>query len=174
MKKLGLFVLIAVLFLGFTNVYAKTEKELQDMLTQTITVGKGKYALSDGDKVLVERYFNQNEVSEADCDYIAERVNQAISIIQGEGHVDFKNLSKTAKDKLKALVAEISANTSVKATVTKNSVIVYNSDDTHVEVTHLVKQTGSETSKIAIIASISVLIVAVGTCLVIKQVKTSE
>lgn len=174
MKKLSLFTLIAVLFLGM-NVYAMTESELKDKLTQTITVGSDKYSLSDGDKVLVERYLNENEVSSADADYINERINTVISIIQGQGNANFKNYPTSVKNQLKALVTEVSGNTSVKATVTNGSVIVYNGDgSTFAEITGLVKQTGSETSKTAIIAGISILIVAVGACLVIKQVKTSE
>ena len=174
MKKLGLFVLLMVVFFSFTGVNAKTEEELKNILNQTIKVGKSEYSLSADEKVLVERYLEQNEVSSADADYIAARIDKAIEIIKKEGHADFKKFSKSSKDKLKALVAEISENTSVKATVTKNSLIVYNQDGTKVEVTKLVKQTGSETSKIAMIAGLSILIVAVGTCLVVNQVKTGE
>ena len=172
MKKLSILVLIMAVFFSFTGVKAKTEEELKEILTQTITVGGSKYSLAD--KVLVERYLDQNDVSSADADYIAERVNTAKTIIQGQGNVDFKNYPQNVKDQLKALVAEISENTSVRATLTKDGLTVYNQDNTTVVVTKLVKQTGSETSKTAIIAGLSILIVAVGTCLVIKQVKTSE
>ncbi len=174
MRKFSLLLIIMVVFFSFTGVKAKTEEELKKILTQSIKVGKATFALSDDEKVLVERYLEQNEVSSEDADFIAVRVDKAISIIKAEGHVEFKNFSQSSKDKLKALVSEISENTSVKATVTKNSLIVYNQDGTKVEVTKLVKQTGSETSKIAMLAGLSILIVAVGTCLVIKQVKTGE
>lgn len=174
MKKLSLFVIIMVVFFGFMGVEAKTEEELKKILTQTIEVGKTKYSLSDEDKVLVERYLEQNEVSSDDADFIALRVDKAIEIIKKEGNVEFKKFSQATKNKLKALVTEISENTSVNATLTKDSLIVYNEDGSKVEVTRLVKQTGSETSKIAMLAGLSILIVAVGTCLVIKQVRTGE
>lgn len=176
MKKLGIFALIAGLFLfSAIGVNAKTEAELKEILTQTITVGGSKYSLSDGDKVLVERYLNENEVSSAHADFIAERVETAKGIIQGQGNVDFKNYPESVKQQLKELVNQISEGTTVNATLTRDALVIYNSDNSvFAEVTKLVKQTGTETSKMAIIAGVSILIVAVGTCLVVKQVKTSE
>ncbi len=176
MKKLSIFALIASLFVfGTFTVNAKTEDELKEILTQTITVGKEKYALSDGDKVLVERYLNEFDVSSEHADIIAEKVEAAINIIKGQGNVNFKSYPESVKQDLKTLVGEISSSTSVKATLTKDALIVYGEgNNVFAEVTKLVKQTGVETSRIAVIAGISILIVAVGTCLVIKQVKTSE
>ena len=72
------------------------------------------------------------------------------------------------------MVEDISKNTDVKASLTKEGLTVKNTDGSDVVVTELVKQTGYETSKTAIIVAISFIIVAVGTGLVIKQVKTSE
>ncbi len=173
MKKLGMLLAI-VLFMGITQVYAMSEAELKDKLFQTIEIGNDKYGLSEDHKVLVERYLDQNEVSSEHADFIAKRIDKAIEIIKSQKSAEFKKYSKKAKEDLKALVVEISENTSVKATVTKNSVIVYNTDGTKVEVTGLVKKTGMTNSNVLMIVGISFIIVAVGTGLIIKQVKTSE
>ena len=84
------------------------------------------------------------------------------------------NLVEMTEYLVKSLVTDISKNTDVKASLTKEGLTVKNADGSEVVITELVKQTGYESSKTAIIVAISFLIVAVGTCLVIKQVKTGE
>ncbi len=176
MKKLSLVALIVSLFLvGLVNVNAISEKDLQAKFEETLTLNGDKYGLSSGDITLVERYLSKYEVSSSDADYIAERIDKAKSIIEADGHAKFANFSDSTKRQLKTLVDEISDHTSVKATTTKSSVIVYNADgSTFAEVTELVRQTGMENSNTAAIAGISLLIVAAGACLVIRQVITSK
>ena len=175
MKKLGfIFLFISVFFIGTLNVKAMTETELKDKLYQTVTVGGKKYTLSDEQKVITDRYLEKNEISSKDADIIWEKVQKAINIIKEQGNTNFTKYPQSVKNSLKALVAEISSETSVKATLTKDGLEVKNSDGSNVIIDGPVKRTGYETSKTAIIAGISILIVAVGTCLIIKQVKTSE
>ena len=172
MKKLSLLLVALLLFVGVVRVDAMTEDELKDALTQTIEINGSKFTVDDGTKTAIERYLNQYDVSSADADYINARINTAISILKSEGQTDFKKLSTSAKNQLKALVEEISNNTSVNATVTNGSVVVLTpTGGTFYEVDHLVKQTGSTTTLTAMVAGISVLIVAAGACLVVKQVK---
>ena len=175
MKKLSIIALmLGLLVLGTMNVKALDEAGLKDKLFQTIKVDNGSFALSSGERKTVETYLEQNEISEADATYIGQKIDKAIEIIKGQGNVNFTKYPQSVKDELKALVADISANTSVKATLTKDGLTVKNADGSEVVITSLVKQTGYESSTTAIIAGISILIVAVGTCLVIKQVKTGE
>lgn len=175
MKKLGIVALLIGLFVvGTVSVKALTEDGLKEKLLQSIEVGGAKYSLSNADKRIVETYLEQNDISDADATYIGEKVDAAITIIQGQNNVDFTNYPQSVKDQLKALVTDISTNTSVKATLTKDGLTVRNQDGSDTIITKLVKQTGYETSRTAIIVAISFLIVAVGTGLVIKQVKTGE
>ena len=172
MKKLSYLLLAALLFVGLLKVDALSEEKLKEALTQTITINGTEWSVYRSTKAAIERYLNQYDVSEADADYINERINTAISIIKSEGQTDFSILSASAKNKLKALVVEISNNTSVKATVTDGSVVVLTpSGDTFYEVDHLVKQTGSSMTTTAIVTAVSFVIVAAGACLVVKQVK---
>ena len=172
MKKLSYVLIAALFFVGLVRVDAMSESELKDALTQTITINGTEVHVDDATKAAIERYLNQYDVSSSDADYINERINTAISILKSEGQTDFKKLSSSAKSRLKELVVEISKNTSVNATVTNGSVVILDADgDTFFEVDHLVKQTGSNTTLTAMVAGISVLIVAAGACLVVKQVK---
>lgn len=172
MKKLSYLLLAALLFVGLLKVDALSEEKLKEALTQTITINGTEWSVDSSTKAAIERYLNQYDVSEADADYINERINTAISIIKSEGQTDFSKLSASAKNKLKALVVEISDHTSVKATVTNGSVVVLTpSGDTFYEVDNLVKQTGSSMTTTAIVTAVSFVIVAAGACLVVKQVK---
>lgn len=175
MKKLGIIALIVGLFVfGTFSVKALNEKELKEKLFQTIEVGGEKYSLTNADKKIVETYLEQNEISDEDATFIGGQIDKAIVIIKGQKNVRFTKYPQSVKDELKGLVAEISTKTSVKATLTKDGLTVKNQDGTETVITTLVKQTGYSGSKTAIIVAISFLIVAVGTGLVIKQVKTSE
>ena len=176
MKKLNiLFVALIGMFLfGTLNVKALDEAGLKEKLFQTITVGKTEYKLSSGERKMVEDYLDQNELSEADCTYIGNKIDEAISIIKGQGNVNFTKYPQNVKDELKGLVNNISNSTNVKASLTKEGLTVKNADGSTVVITSLVKQTGYETSKMALIISLSFIIVAVGTGFVIKQIKTSE
>lgn len=174
MKKLGFIALLIGLFVVSTvSVKALTEDGLKEKILGTIEVGGEKYSLSNADKRIVETYLEQNDINETDATYIGGKLDEAITIIQGQGNTNFTNYPQSVKDQLKALVADVSANTSIQATLTKDGLTVRNQDGSDTVITKLVKQTGYESSKTAIIVAISFLIVAVGTGLVIKQVKTS-
>ncbi len=174
MKKLMALVLAGIFFfVGVNSVSAMSESDLKAKFEETLTLNGEKYGLSSGVIRLVERYLNEYDVSEADADYIAERIDKAKSIIEKDGHPVFNDFSESNKKALKTLVDEIALHTTVDATCTKKSVIVKDADgDVFAEVTELVKQTGTETSKLALMSSISLIIVLAGTALVIKQARS--
>ena len=175
MKKLGILTLvIGLLIIGTVNVKALNEAGLKEKLFQTIKVGDSEFSLSSDHKKIIETYLEQNEISDEDATFIGQQVDKAIKIIQGQKSVEFTKYPQNVKNELKGLVADISSNTKVKATLTKEGLTVKNTDGSEIVITNLVKQTGLGISKTAIIVVISFLIVAVGTGLVIKQIKTSE
>lgn len=175
MKKLGIIaLLISVFVIGTVNVKALTKAELKDKLLQTIKVGDSEYSLSSGEKKIVETYFEQNEISDEDATFIGKQIDKAIAIIKGQKNTNFTSYPQSVKNELKQLVTDISSETKVKATLTKEGLTVKNDDGSEIVVTKLVKQTGYETSKIAIIVAISFLVVAVGTGFVIRQVKAND
>lgn len=175
MKKIAYVLLAVLLMFGVTRVNAMSEDELYDVLTKKYTIGGKEWGVSDELKVQIQRYLDEFEVSEAHADYIASKVNEAISILKGEGTADVDKLSTKAKNDLKAIVDDISDNTSVKATVTNGGVVIKNpntgADFYTSEADDIVKYTGSTNSIVAIVAGISLLIVAAGSVLVVKQVK---
>lgn len=176
MKKLSVIALVASLFFfSLTSVSAMSEADLKAKFEGTLTLNGEKYGLAGSVITYVERYLNQYDVNSTDADFIAKRVDKAKKIIEKDGHAVFEDFSSDTKQQLRTLVDEIVAETSVKARLESGAVIILNSDGSvFTEVTELVKQTGVETSYTALIASISLIIVAAGTCLIVRQVKTSK
>lgn len=161
------FMLIAVI-----HVNAMSESELLTKFTSSYDINGYKFHLSESDKVLVKRYLDENEVSAKDADYIAGKIDEAIKILRDSGVTDLSNLSKlpsSTKSKLKALVTDIASNTSVKATVNKGAVVIYNKDGSvFAEMTKLVKDTGSN---MYVIPALAILIVAAGAFVIVRKPK---
>lgn len=174
MKKISFFVLFVVMFFVNIKVDALTANELKDKLYQEITVGGHTFTLSDSQKVIVNRYFLVNNISDADATYIGLRVDRAIQIIKEQGNTDFKNYSQSAKDELKSLVLEVNANTMVKATLTKDGLTVKNFDGTIVLIDGPVKQTGTSESIMSTITLVACIITFIASFLIIRQLKASE
>jgi hypothetical protein len=123
MKKV-MFLLVA-LFIGLVSVNAMTESELEAKLTKSYTVNGSTFKASDSQKVLIKRYLDQYEVSSSDADYISGKLDEAKNILQASGKGSFYDLSRADKDKIIALCADVSSNTSVKVTINKGKLVVY-------------------------------------------------
>ena len=157
-KYLFVFTFVFVLF-GLVHVRAMSESKLLEKLTASYDINGYSFQLSESDKVLVKRYLDQYDVSSKDADYISNKVDEAISAMRKSGVKDFssfKNLPSSLKSELKSLVSDVASNTSVKATVSKGNVVIYNSDGTvFAEMNYLVKNTGSNLS--IVVASLSII-----------------
>lgn len=181
MKKLSALVFTVLLACAFVvNVYAKTEQDLIDRISGSITLSDGnEYRLGSDDLTAAKQYLNKYELSSEDVDYILKQIDAAEKIIKKEKSGVFKNFSAANKQELRTLVENVAKYTKVDAEVKNGSVVIYNTDDSgkrttpfH-EATKLVAQTGSSNT-MAIIASISLVIVLIGTVLVAKEIKTNN
>lgn len=172
MKKILITLLVFTLFL--TGASAMSESDLLAKLTASYDINGFTFQLSGGDKALAKRYLDENEVSSKDADYIAGKIDEAISLMRKSGAKDFSDFSKlpsSLKSSLKKLVQDVASNTSVKATVTKGKVVIYNADGTvFAEMSKLVKNTGSE---FEIIPLVALFVSIIGIVVVYKNVKAN-
>lgn len=172
MKKILITLLVFTLFL--TGASAMSESDLLAKLTASYDINGFTFQLSGGDKALAKRYLDENEVSSKDADYIAGKIDEAISLMRKSGAKDFSDFSKlpsSLKSSLKKLVQDVASNTSVKATVTKGKVVIYNADGTvFAEMSKLVKNTGSE---FQIIPLVALFVSIIGIVVVYKNVKAN-
>ena len=144
--------------MGVTNVSAMTKEELKTKLTKEYTINGATFKASASNIAQIERYLEQNDVSEADADKIAAKVDEAVRIIEAGNATKLEALTKTEKDKLIALISDVSNTTSVKATVNKGVITVYNMDGTEfTKITDMIKQTGANYTIVAIASVISIL-----------------
>lgn len=172
MKRILMALLVFTLFL--TGAKAMSESDLLAKLTASYDINGFTFQLSGGDKALAKRYLDENEVSSKDADYIAGKIDEAISLMRKSGAKDFSDFSKlpsSLKSSLKKLVQDVASNTSVKATVTKGKVVIYNADGTvFAEMSKLVKNTGSE---FEIIPLVALFVSIIGIVVVYKNVKAN-
>lgn len=122
MKKV-LFLFVAVL-LTTVSVNAMSKDELKDKLTKSYTINGVTYKLEAGNANMVKTYLEQNEVSEADCDYIASQVDKAVEIVKNANVTDLSKLSTSSKNELKALVNNVGANTKVPVSIKNGKLFV--------------------------------------------------
>ncbi|MBR3229955.1 MAG: hypothetical protein IKF91_03915 [Bacilli bacterium] len=172
MKRILITLLVFTLFL--TGASAMSESDLLAKLTTSYDINGYTFQLSGGDKALAKRYLDENELSSKDADYIAGKIDEAISLMRKSGAKDFSDFGKlpsSLKSSLKKLVQDVASNTSVKATVTKGKVVIYNADGTvFAEISKLVKNTGSE---FEIIPLVALFVSIIGIVVVYKNVKAN-
>ena len=150
MKKGFLVALVITLMMSITNVSAMTKDELKTKLTKEYTINGATFKASASDIAQIERYLEQNNIS--------AKVDEAVSIIEAGNATKLEELTTTEKDKLVALLSDISNTTSVKVTVNKGVITVYNVDGTEfTKITDMIKQTGANYTIVIIAGVISIL-----------------
>jgi len=168
MKKLFLMV-IGVVALVSTNVSAMSESELKAKLTKEYIINGETFKLDNSYVTQLERYLKENEISESDANYIASKIDEAVKVVESGKATTIKELTKSEKDKLQALAADVSDKTEVKVTIEKGAVVtVYNTDGTvFTKVSDPIKYTNDNTA--IIVASVALAVIG-GAVLVKKTV----
>ena len=86
-----------------------------------------------------------------------------------------EDLSAAAKEGLLDLLADLRVNTSINVTYTNGILTVYTPDgEVFDKVTDLVKQTGTETNSIAILAGVSFVVMLAGAFVVVRKVRVTD
>lgn len=123
MKK---FFIILVLFVfGVANVKAISESELLDKLTKSYTINGSTFQATDEQKVLIERYLDQYDVSSAHADYIVSKLEEVLNVLKVSGKKSFYDLSASDKRKIIDLVADVAVNTSVDCAIVDGKLVIY-------------------------------------------------
>jgi len=158
MKKIILTIVAVLCAFSYTNVSAMTKDELKNKLTGEYTINGVTWKVEADRVAEIERYLTQNEVSESDADYIASKVDEAVRLIESGNATSYSQLSIREKDQLVALVNDVSNATSVKATVSKGILTVYNNDGTvFTKVTSIIKETGNTPYVLMLAGAVSVI-----------------
>ena len=136
---------ISVMFFGMTNVEAYTKEDLREKLIKTYRINGSEFKASPAQIAELDRYLKVNGLSDEDALYISNKIDEAIALVEAGTAKEFKYLTVTEKQKLIAMVADISNNTSVKAALTDGGVLtIYNNDGTiFTKISDLIKYTNN-------------------------------
>ena len=87
------------------------------------------------------------------------KIDEAVKIVEAGEATTIKELTKSEKDKLKALATEVSEKTEVKVTIAKGGVVtVYNTDGTvFTKVSDPIQYTNDNTALIVALGALAVL-----------------
>ncbi len=177
MKKIVMMLLaVALVFSVVSPVSALTERQVLDNLEKTYTINGAEFKISPALKKIVEDYAKEFEVPAKDLDALDKAITKAINIVKGTNATSIDNLPKAAKGELLDILADLRANTSINVTYTEGALTIYNPETGKVfeKVTDLVKQTGTETNSIAILAGVSFVVMLAGAFVVVRKVRTTD
>ncbi len=176
MKKVVMLVLaVAMLFVGMVGVRAAetvTEADLVKKLKDTYTINGAKFTVSNDVKVLIDEYAANYDITDADAKKISDKVDDVIDLIERSGIKDMEDLGKIKSDLIAAFTYVVNE-TSIDGTYKDGKFIVYKPGTTDVfaEVDSLVKQTGTESNAIAILAGVSFVVMVAGAFVIVRKVR---
>lgn len=96
-----LIALIAILMLGTVSM-ATTEKELEDYMYSEHTIGGTTFKIQETDKAKLEKFFNENELTDAQATEIKDIIEKAIKFMSDDG-ADMPNKMSTTDKKTELL-----------------------------------------------------------------------
>lgn len=128
MKKVIVF--LATLCVGLVSVSAMSESDLRAKLTQSYSVNGSTFVANSEQANLIDEYLRNYDITSTDADYIVTKLNEAMNVLKNSGKSSFYDMTKAQKDQIIGLVADVSANTGVKATIYKNNLYICNYNST--------------------------------------------
>lgn len=129
-KTLVISILFAIILMACaTVVNATTSSTLAD---EIYSKGK-KYGVTSADKVKIERYLSENEVSDEDANQIISKVDEAVAVMEKAGVVKYGDLTQSQRDELKTIAKEAADIIDVKLVYKSGSVEIYDNQGKLIE-----------------------------------------
>lgn len=171
MKEKLLVVFVLLLGIGVMNVSAMTKEELKEKVSKPYTISGITYQARQDDIVQLERYLVQNDLSESDMDYIAEKFDEVVKILEDGNIKSINEITNAQKNSIIAIFDDVANRTSVKVTVDKDTLVIYNQDGTlFTRITFLVKQTGHYD----ILMPLSLGVTCLGFLVLLRKMRTTH
>jgi len=129
-KTLVISILFAIILMACaTVVNATTSSTLAD---EIYSKGK-KYGVTSADKVKIERYLSENEVSDEEANQIISKVDEAVAVMEKAGVVNYGELTQSQRDELKTIAKEAADIIDVKLVYKSGSVEIYDNQGKLIE-----------------------------------------
>ena len=123
MKKLAVF--FVALFVGMISVNAISSSDLEAKLSKKYVINGSRFEATDAQKNVIRSYVKQYKLSDEDAEYISKKIDVVMDILKASGKKSFYNLSSADKKKIIDIVADVTANTSVKLAIAKKYLVIY-------------------------------------------------
>lgn len=123
MKKLLTISILAVMLvlMTVTGVHAATK----DNLAETLYNMGAKYGMTKADKVKIERYVADNNVTDSEADAIVAKAKEAVKVMEDAGVTDYTKLSADKKAELKTIANQAASIVDVTLVFKASSVELY-------------------------------------------------
>ncbi len=109
-------------------------KATKETLAEELYAKFKEYGATEAEKVKVERYLSENEVTDEQAKEILNKADEIIEVIKTENVRDVTKLSKEAKNKIKKIAQEAANIIELKLVFYKNKVEIYSSKGKLIEV----------------------------------------
>lgn len=168
MKKLLTSVLLIVMLVMVIAPFVNASSET---LADDLYAKLSAYGMTSADKVKVERYSADNEVTDEQASAILAKADEAIAIMDAEGTKDVRELSADAKAKIKAIAQEAASTIGLTLVFTSGTVEVYKDGELIDTVTlsnsGKLAYTGNNMNVLLVVASVAVI--ALATTVVVRK-----
>ena len=168
MKKLLTSVLLIVMLVMVVAPFVNASSET---LADDLYAKLSAYGMTSADKVKVERYLADNEVTDEQASAILAKADEAIAIMDAEGTKDVRELSADAKAKIKAIAQETASTIGLTLVFTSGTVEVYKDGELIDTVTlsnsGKLAYTGNNINVLLVVASVAVI--ALATTVVVRK-----
>ena len=168
MRKLLTSVLLIVMLVMVVAPFVNASSET---LADDLYAKLSAYGMTSADKVKVERYLADNEVTDEQASAILAKADEAIAIMDAEGTKDVRELSADAKAKIKAIAQETASTIGLTLVFTSGTVEVYKDGELIDTVTlsnsGKLAYTGNNINVLLVVASVAVI--ALATTVVVRK-----
>lgn len=159
-KTLVMAIIFVILAMMAITVNAATSSELANTLYK-----KGeKYGMTNSDKVRIERYIADNNITDAKANEIIAKVDEAVAIMEEAGVTSYNDLTDKQKSELKSIANEVASVAGLTLKFGTNKVEIYKGDKLVESVTKTngkLQYTGNNSTALVVtVASISLAIIA--------------
>ena len=152
-----LVVIFATMMMGVVNAATTTES------VEAIYAIGSKYGMTSADKVKLERFIADNDVTEDQASQLLTKMQEAEKVMVNAGVTEYSKLKKKKKNQLKTIANEAAGIVEVSLTFKKGAVEVYKNGKLIETITNnngKLAYTGNETSVVLIASSIAVIALA--------------
>lgn len=162
MKKiLSFFIVFVMLIASLTFVNATSSDELADKLYD---LGR-PYGMTSADKLKIERYLADNEVSDDEANRIVGIAEEAVKVMESAGVTSYTQLTDSQKDKIKSLAKEAADVLDLTLVFSNKKVEIYKNGKLIEVITSnngKLAYTGNSTNTILVVSSVAVIALTLG------------